>query len=426
MIRFFLKLIKKAVSQGLIHLFSANYLTQMLAFGSLLFVSKMLSPEELGAIKIIQSYVAVCVTFAILGKSNAIIKFCAETKDLTQRENMLKHSVVSSLIASVIIIGILNVMTFMGVLSQDYIVNRWIPWYSLAILFSAFYTICITYLQACKDFKLMATIQSGVKLVSAFFVITATYAYGLLGYITAILLMLMISVVPLLHRIGMKFLFQKRKPLPQGFTFLANVGIVSSIIGTFSMYIDMFFLNHFVADRAMIGFYALATILIMVETQFVGTVQTFLTPFFSERSYDGRWLWQETKRYQRYLVCGVIFVCCGIYMLGMALVHFYYGLAYEMTLLFLGILLCRALFQSGYAIFGIALQSINKEQYNCLVAVFNLTLRCGLSYVLLHFYGVLGLAIAQALTEVVIIVIEYMVAYRVFRRHFGTDVITSN
>ena len=34
-------------------------------------------------------------------------------------------------------------------------------------------------------------------------------------------------------------------------------------------------------------------------------------------------------------------------------------------------------------------------------------------------YGIVGLAIAQVLTEAVVVVLEYVVTYRVFRQHFG-------
>ena len=110
MIIAFWNLLKKALSKGLIHMFSANYLTQILAFGSLIFVSKVLSPEELGAVKIIQGYVAVCTTFALLGRPTAIIKFCAETKNVSQRNNILKQSMISSFFASIVIILFVNMM----------------------------------------------------------------------------------------------------------------------------------------------------------------------------------------------------------------------------------------------------------------------------------------------------------------------------
>ena len=104
MITTFWNLLNEALSKGLLHMFSANYLTQILAFGSLIFVSKVLTPEELGAVKIIQGYIAVCTIFALLGRHTAIIKFCAETKDVPQRNNILKQSMISSFFASIVII----------------------------------------------------------------------------------------------------------------------------------------------------------------------------------------------------------------------------------------------------------------------------------------------------------------------------------
>ena len=242
MITTFWNLLKKALSKGLLHMFSANYLTQILAFGSLLFVSKVLRPEELGAVKIIQGYITVCITFALLGRSTAIIKFCAETKDIAQRHNILKQSMISSFFASIVIIFLVNMMNWYGWVSQNNIVRQWILWYSFAILLSGIYTLCITYMQACKEFKRMATIQSAVKLTSVFIVVAATNQYGLTGYITAVLATLLLSLLPLAQQIGISFLKQKPYPLPKGFLFLANISILSSAIGTIGMYTCSFWI----------------------------------------------------------------------------------------------------------------------------------------------------------------------------------------
>ena len=43
--------VKQVLQKGFFHLFSANCLTQLLGFGSLIIVSKLLLPEEVGAIK---------------------------------------------------------------------------------------------------------------------------------------------------------------------------------------------------------------------------------------------------------------------------------------------------------------------------------------------------------------------------------------
>ena len=82
----FLYEVKLLLKNGFGHIFSANILNQILGFGSLLVVTKILLPSEIASLKIMQSYIAVALTFATLGSPSAIIKFCAEIKDIQYRE----------------------------------------------------------------------------------------------------------------------------------------------------------------------------------------------------------------------------------------------------------------------------------------------------------------------------------------------------
>lgn len=412
---------RKAVQKGFLHLFSANCLTQLLGFGSLIIVTKLLTPSEVGALRIIQSYVSVCSTFAAFGLPSAIIKYCAEIRDDGLRAYILKHSLQTSLIVSLVIAGTVSLVANYGLISPDALVICWMPWYVLLILPSAAFSICLTYLQAIRQFKRMAKVQATLKLLSVVVVILLTWHDGIGGYIGAVVGMMIVSCFIAMRQVGVNFWRQTRQQIPIGFHFLARVSIFASVVGTLGSYADVFFLDHFVTDREMVGYYALATIFLMIGTQFTGTVQSFLTPYFAEKSYDGRWLWHEMMRYQRYLSLAMLAICPLIYLVVTGLVSFYYGNSYAPVLTFMVVMLLQLWLHTTYSIVGCTLLSINKVHYNLVVVLFYLMIKCILSYMMVIAYGVMGLVYAQVMAEIPAIAFEYYMARCAFKKSFGVN-----
>ena len=391
-----------AVKKGLLHMFSANMLNQFLGFGSLLIVTKILQPSEVGALKIIQSYVAVCLTLATFGFPSSIIKFCAEIKDARLCKYILKRSVTISVFVSILIcVGVWG-LNAKGNLSDDFFVIKWLPWYIL----------CLTYMQAIKDFKRMAGLQSVLKCISVFVVIIATYFAGIGGYVVAVVFMMFVSLAVVFKQSDMSLDFGVKLKIPSGFWFLTKVSIFSSVLGTLCLYVDMFFLDYFIVDRDMIGYYAISTMFIMVGTQFVGTVQNFLTPYFAEKSSDKIYLWGMMLKYQSFLSLAMLMICPFIYMTAYLLIEFYYGWQYGAILIFLAIMLVKFWLHAAYAIVGCTLMSINKEQYNLLVSILFLAIKIILSYWFINKYGIIGFAFAQVIAEIPAIMFSYIIAKR--------------
>lgn len=398
-----------AVKKGLLHMFSANMLNQFLGFGSLLIVTKILQPSEVGALKIIQSYVAVCLTLATFGFPSAIIKFCAEIKDTRLCKYILKRSVTISVFVSILIcVGVWG-LNARGNLSDDFFVIKWLPWYIWLIIPNSAYILCLTYMQAIKDFKRMAGLQSALKCISVFAVIIATYFAGIGGYVVAIVFMMFVSMAVVLKQSDMSLNIGVKLEIPSGFWFLTKVSIFSSVLGTLCLYVDMFFLDYFIVDRDMIGYYAMSTMFIMVGTQFVGTVQNFLTPYFAEKSSDKIYLWEMMLKYQSFLSLAMLMICPFIYMTAYLLIEFYYGWQYGTVLMFLSIMLVQLWLHTAYAIVGCTLLSINKEQCNVIVATFFLLIKIILSYWFINKYGMIGFVFAQAFAEIPAIILAYMI-----------------
>lgn len=408
--------IAAAFQKGLIHIFSANLLNQVLGFFSTLMVTKMLSPHEIGSLKIIQSYILIATTFASLGFPTAIIKFCSEVKAISLREYILKYAIKNTCICACCIYFLSILLAYLKIFSDDYIVLTWFPIYAILILPNGIFNIIFMYLQAIKNFKKIAKLQSYMKIVSVFIIIGSAYVCGIEGYVFAILITSFITIVLLLKSLKMNFLLGKRETLPLGFIFLSRMGILTAVIGTLGKYIDIFFLDAFIQERDLIGYYAIASTFVMIGTLLVGSVQGFLTPYLAEKSRDYKTVWRDMIHYQKILSICIMLLCPLIYIFVDVLVIFYYGLEYECVLVYLIAMLVQLWLHSSYSIIGCTLTSLNKEHYNLTVSSIYLIIKIVLSYYFINTYGLIGFIYSQVLAEIPAIICEYIAAHMVFSR----------
>mgnify|MGYP002624226141 FL=1 len=396
--------LRKALNKGFFHLLSASYIVQFFGFLSLIIVSKLLTPQELGAVKVIQSYVDIMIVLSSLGLSSAVLKFCAE--DGVDRLSILQKSLVYGFAGS--IIGVLLLLAFCTFNSENEseLVVRWLPMYSIVIIAAVLTNIHITYLQATKQFKKLAFSQSGLKLLTIIIIVFLTYTYGISGYICGLIFSFYITVAYFFKQSNIKIL-DKFKTFPIGFLKLAVTSMCANVVGVITNYVDVLMLNYYVMDTALLGLYAIATIFLMIGRQFVGVVQSFLTPFFSNHSNDGEWVQRNAYRYQLQIIIIISAISLGIYLLMYTIINFYFGDEYLLIIDMMPYLLLQLVFYSSYAVIGSVLLAINHNKYNVYTSILHLLIKITVLYFLLKTYGFIGLLFGQVLAELPVIIIEW-------------------
>ena len=249
--------IKKAVKAGFLHLLSANFLSQMLGFLSLLVVSKILAAEEVGAIKVIQSYLAIGQTIACIGIPSAVIKYCAEDRESEERQYIFQKGLLISGAASLVMVVLLALLAHLNLISQDEIVVKWLPLYALTIIPNVCFSVGLIYLQAIKSFKRMAKVQSMMKAVAVVFICCATYLSGISGYVWVNIAATSVSALIVVRYIRIRNMSGKNYALPSGFFFLSRMSLYASVAMAVGNYVDMIFFDHFFDDRVLFCYFSL-------------------------------------------------------------------------------------------------------------------------------------------------------------------------
>lgn len=181
-------ILKKGAKVGFFHLLSANILLQIAGFGGQIFLTRVLSVEDIGRIRVLQSFLSILLMLATVGMNTTILKLCSE--DITQKEKyrILKMSIFLSVIVSFGVMGITFIAAVCSVLSNDEIINEQMLIYILQLPFLVLNSLGMAYLQSQQKIKTMSNLQSFTKIFVLIVSTVCAFTFGLMGYISGLVI----------------------------------------------------------------------------------------------------------------------------------------------------------------------------------------------------------------------------------------------
>ncbi len=412
-------LIKDVARKGFFHLLSANFVINLLAFGSQVLVIKFLTPTEMADIKTMQSFVGIAVIIAGFGFNTAVLKICSENRPLEERSAVLKSSFRYTLIPILLVLGAIAVVSQLGWFSPEQKVNSWIKVFMLSIPATVFAGLIMMYLQALKRIKLMAKLQTAIRLVGVIAIVTLTYFYGFPGFVISTVAVAFTVLLPLFFLIRDDLRFaQKSKELFKNTWYFARWSFAANLVGTINSYVDILLLNYLIKDRAAFGYYSIATIFILGLNQITATIQSIATPYFSEKADNESEFKRVLRKYQRLMVIFSFAATLAAFVAVPLFIRRFYGVEYADAGFYFQLLSLKYLIWSSYALMGVALLGLGKIKYSFYAAGTGLAVSVSLSLVLILHFGLTGAAVAQVLAAVVVATLVFLLMKRALRESF--------
>ncbi|MEY8241744.1 MAG: oligosaccharide flippase family protein [Cycloclasticus sp.] len=403
-------LFKSAFSKGLFHLLTSNLLVQFFGFGLILFLTNLLTPSEIGLLKLIQSYAAFFIVLGSMGYSSSILKLCSE--DVPEKQKNGEFSYALRMVCKISIFSVLCFILF----SQSYIamdnpvLADWMSLYSLAVPFSALGYCLIAFLQSQKKVKEASKAQVIVRLFFVGVIFVSANLWGFEGVIYSAILSYIIGLLLYLPyfewRVLTASVIDARKGVINKYSFVVFAGALVTLV---SQYSDIYLLNYLGVSVDVIGFYAIATVFFMAGVAFTGTVQTVLTPYFSEMQHDLSWVRQKTIKYQLIVSIVSFATAVGLSLLCWLLVKYHYGEQYNLAFEIVLILMVKFWLWSNYSVIGASLFAIGVVKIGVVVALVCSLVSLLSGYLLYFKYGVYGVALGQVVAYLVNLVIIYMI-----------------
>ena len=411
---FLIKLIILANKAGFMHLLSANHLIQITGFGGQIFLTRILSVEDIGTIKVYQSILNILMIIASLGLNTAVLKLCSENLEQKERINIFNITLIFTLICSAIIV-IISIIFYSDNLLKVYILL--IPTLSITNL-------VVIYLQSQQKIKTISYIQSLSKIIIIIFSTLGAYLLGFHGYIYSLVLLNIVTflfIVPFV-RTELKFLnvtkFHRRQ-VKRVYS-ISIFAFGANLLGVLLINLNILIANFLSVNTKEIGFYSVAQLIVSTMMMIPSSLGQIMVPKLSGVSNDKNKITSYLRTYNIRNLYLAIFVVILAASLGPLLIPLFFGDKYSHSVPTFEILLIGFLFWSYYSPKGMTLLSIGRSDVNFYVSLISLMCNIIFNFVFIKSFGMVGAAVASTLTNFLTIFINNYFFNKVFFKEKNT------
>ncbi|KZN40504.1 lipopolysaccharide biosynthesis protein [Pseudoalteromonas luteoviolacea] len=405
----FKALFSKALEKGFFHLLFSNFLVQFLGFGLVLFLAAHLTPAEVGNLKLLHSFGAFFIMLACFGFNSSILKFCSEDVSQGEKQAYLVHGLKAVTLISIISFLLFTLICAFYLIPSREEIGYWPYVYGVSILFAAPALLFLCYLQSQKKVKLAATLQGAVRLAFVAVIFVSAIFYGFEGVVIATVACYFIGLIvyfPLLKNEVSNTTQTTRKSEINRYSAFIIVGALITVV---SQNIDIYLLGFLGVASDEIGVYSVATLFFLSGTVITGTIQTVITPYFSEKQDNGAWIREKASEYQNKLIFITIPFSFVLAFASYLMVEYYFGEEYRNAVVYSWFLIGKYFIWSCFCVYGAVLFSIGVVKEGIYIALATLIFNVFISVLLFSQYETLGVAISQFITSLMsLLLIRYV------------------
>ena len=390
--------LQKIRQKGFFHLLSANILIQIVAFTSQLIVAGILMPEDIGRIKIIQTYLSIFSIIAGMGFNVSTLKLCSENRTKEERDTLFRAGLFFTIISTTCLYLLILLLNYFHIFTRDTLIQWLIPLGLFPIISSSLFSVITSYFQAANEFKTLSALTVSNKVISILGILILTCFWGIKGYYVAYNLGLILMLLVCFKVIRIE---HTKASLSDKFSYFsshwkyAKSSLWANLLSEMSAYVDIVLIGFFITNMHQIGFYSFALTITILFRLFPSTVQQITSPLFSSISNQQEQFQIAFKRYNKILYLVVILTFLAAWLTIPLIVHFVFNGKYDESMhyfpfLALGWSLRQLVQLQSAAIFG-----LGKIHYNALVSFIVLLFNIIIISISLHFYGLMGAAYAS-------------------------------
>lgn len=400
-----LRLYQLANKVGFVHLLSANMLIQITGFGGQIFLTRILTVEDIGMIKIMQSYLSILVILATFGLNTSVLKLCSENVDQDEKKSIFSISIFFSfLLSGFLIVGIL-ILHKLSIIE----IHSLFPIYILTIPFLGLTNIIIVYLQSQQKIKTMSIIQSVSRIFIVIFSTIFAYWLGLHGYIYSLVILNFITFIivflSIRKEISFYYLLNITMEKMKKIFSISIFAFGSNLLGTLLTNVNIIMASLLSIHQIAIGYYGIAQLIIASLMIIPSTLGQIMVPKISKVSNDKLKVGNILKKYRVRNAILAITVAMLIALLSPLFVPLIFGQDYSNSIIYLEILLLGFIFWSLYAPIGNTLLSVGRSDINFYMNLISVIINITLNYFLIIKFGMLGAAMANTITYFITIFI---------------------
>ena len=404
--KFIKSMLKSVSSKGFFNLLSANVLIQIVAFASQLFVAGILSPDDVGRIKILQTWLSIFSILGSMGFSSSTLKLCSENRTKSELNAIFRSGLSFTLITTLSSYAIVLVINQFEWISRDTAIHSLIPLAMLPLISNALFALYVAYYQSQKEIKLISNLTSINKIVAVFLIIIFTWFGGIKGYyigfnLGAILLLIVVVSISR-KRFRVKTNSSDKNRLYKLHWHYARPSFFSVLLADLASYADILIINYLIIGNITeVGFYSFALTLTVMFRVLPSTVQQITIPYFSGLSNKIPEFSKVFRKYSRQLILLISASLIAALVLIPLFITMVFSGKYDASIpYFLPLAIGWSIRQynqiQAAALFGIgAISQIALSQFISLIT------NVILIVISLHFWGIMGVAYSSIVCAII-------------------------
>lgn len=408
---------------GFFHLFSANILIQLFSFASQLIIAGILSPTDIGRIKVIQSFLLLFTILGSAGLNSSTLKICSENGNTERLNGAFRSAFFFTIFSSTIVYLLIVLFSIIGWVSTDTIINQLIPIGLFPIITNSIFNLYIVYSQSTRQIKLLSTLNITNKIISICAILIFSAILKLKGFFIAYNLSFILMVIVCIIYFPIDLSFRKFKVDYKNFFILhrkyAGISTISSLLNELGAYIDIFLISYLVKDMQQIGYYSFALTLTVAARIFPSTIQQITIPYFSVHSGDKKLFYETYYRYRRILLIGILVILLLCLLIFPPLLNLVFDYKYNKSipyfyLLILGWSIRQTVQLQSGAIFG-----LGKINYNLAISMTVVTSNFIIYTLMINWLQLQGAAYASVLSGILTIIVTHYFFRKTVKQAFG-------
>lgn len=413
--------IRKAANKGFFHFLSARFLIKFFGFGSQLFVAWWLTPEDIGAIKIMQVYISVLVVLAGFGFNISTLKLCSEDREEGEKRHFFKSAFKYNAVSAIVVVLLALIAAYFNLFSPEKRINTLMMIFVLGLIPYSLNRLFLSYYQARKKIKTLAKYQMISKAISILFVIGFTYLFAINGYVTGIIVGYSLTFILLFFadKKENKGKYKKTVATLKKHWKYSVPSLFTNLLGIITLGLDLLMLNYLHPDRQEIGYYGFAVLFIGFLRMVSTSVNQVSMPYFSNMMNNPARNKAKLKEYQsKNIKLGILLlIASNVFVL--ILMKYGFNGKYEDSLIYFPILSVAWFFRHLVSMRGSFFLGIGKIKINLIISFWGIIFGISLLFISIKLYEVIGAAFAMIVTNVFLYILNLIYYKRIAKYYNG-------
>lgn len=415
---------RRILERGVFDLTASMGLVLALGFVQNLVLARILGPEGLGHLAVVNTVMNFAGLLATAGLTTSVLRYAAAQKLPAEAWAVFRTGAQLAAMASLLVTTAVIGFSFSPLWVFDPIAALWIPLASLTLPARSISSCALVYCQSQERIRALAVLRLLDKILLVMGVIGGAWLDGFRGAVCGSVIGSMVGngitlayVATLVERPRVASRVARRELLRFG-----AWGVFTNFLGIMLITAEILLLSALTEDAAAVGVYSLASVFQQIVRVPMNAYLDTRFPEMTRVSVDLERL-RSLRRRMRLHVIGLAVAAAGA--VGVVvpwLIPVVFGEAFEASVLPLEILLLSQIFWAVGSAQGRSMYAAGWVEGNFWTSLFAATVSIGLNLVLIPSFGILGAAAANASTHALwSVVVTVMNRWHERRRSRGAE-----